>query len=1488
MSQALAKKKENKSSPSKTRATREKLSRPNRSSQLSLIAHVLQRKSSCACGGNCPRCKFQDKSYPVINEDDRLEKEADQAATKVINTPDKHQKVTKQACNEKPVSKPQTFTRPVRQSITPVVAKKVTRLLSCENQGAEKEEKDIEEFEGSSYSLGNAGESFSDSARAYFEPRFGQNFSHVRIHRDKSAADFSENFHAQAFTLGHHIFFGNQQYQPDTAKGRKLIAHELTHVTQQAQLYSKSFIQREVDEEPQREHYLDLAESLSIQQFFGNVSQGIRFLIHNARSLYDTYIHSSHRPYTRLTCARLLIGIYRVLRERAATAPRDDQNVLQYRSVRGLVPWSSGNPTRIEDIPANDNPTNETRIFSQDNFVEWLNVVARSRPVHPSVSATQRPQPRAQARRRQTASPSQAPAEEVQETNEQEEAAETSEQIRPLQIGTSLQAQRNRPGEELSGGNIAGGTEIQNGIARLQRTRLRTATQAIAQHYSNVLEHEAQSQAEQVADISLLSAAGLIFYIGRGRLYVLDRSGHILGENANFVFDLGRIRHLDPGTYFLADYSIDDFPARILLQTLGSNGVDVSAIHVRLYGEQWGAGERQLDVRVLRVRAFREVMRGAGPNAGIGVIVSQNARRPLNTRISLLSVNPHRVYQAWCSVFTGPEYIRWALASNLDDLWRNFWSRIGEAVQGAIIESIIEQIPGGNVYMMMMQGTQLTGWLGMVSSIAGFGTRDEMHLASQYIARSVINFIIEELIFEGGARRVLAPIGSGTLRITTGQATSSYATMQEEVNQQTFMGQFNSWLFNALRRLFSNNQTSSTVAAEQNVDSPEALEQAASPEGSPIDPGQPLSAHAQSSTSSAVSPQPVSLPPARPQRPAPERQETPLSEAYRPGSQPAVPARPTTAQEALNEPMLPQGSNQPSFVPLPEAPPIPDTTPSRIPTSENQALRGSGYGHGRLGSSGASDPFSIGRERAFRHRPNFDPHADVLNVDLSNIDADVVEGGRGEGSFLMSGGTGRVHMAIPRGGRGQVTQEASHTETEAPAPTPTPPSTPTQYPETLTPEMLEHPHIGVPPAMQLNLAPRTPTTTATQATRSRRPDQPPPLSEFNLPEWSESTLNIIRRGFNIARFLDDDGRPLRGYVRGQRQMREHFARLQDLRDNIPDTTSRREMRIIREALSLVDHLLQAEQAMADNMRTRDQELQELERNYRQESTNSSDRPFNTTEGYRQWSNEWVGEFFQLSQTIVELNERIDNLIDRPILAWLNSERHNERFRRGSRGVVNLGSDITGEVLDSEMDFRDWSHGTTFDPQSSSERGMREPIESGHEVNMDPAERQPVPSGAPDAWSPRFNENGQIESITDPYGNTWTHLAEENQWRVNLSEPGQRHITQGLRINLTDYLRMSPIQLATNIIETLRERIRRSYLIVDHEGYLVRRTPPEFPEHAEDIQFMASQVYNVQQINIEWIFVPSINAWALRDTTAPEGEVLCYVNLDGEMIYPDQQ
>lgn len=78
-----------------------------------------------------------------------------------------------------------------------------------------------------------AGQPLSGEILAEMEHAFGADFSGVNIHTDAEAVRLNEQLHSQAFTRGQNIFFNEGMYRPETSTGKRLLAHELTHVVQQ-------------------------------------------------------------------------------------------------------------------------------------------------------------------------------------------------------------------------------------------------------------------------------------------------------------------------------------------------------------------------------------------------------------------------------------------------------------------------------------------------------------------------------------------------------------------------------------------------------------------------------------------------------------------------------------------------------------------------------------------------------------------------------------------------------------------------------------------------------------------------------------------------------------------------------------------------------------------------------------------------------------------------------------------------------------------------------------------------------------------------------------------------------------------------------------------------------------------------------------------------------------------------------------------------------
>ncbi|MGZ5130279.1 MAG: eCIS core domain-containing protein [Caldimonas sp.] len=163
---------------------------------------VLQRASSCPCGGTCPRCAAAGAALGglrISEPGDAHEREADAIAAQVAGA----------------------------RSATSVAEQAGPRIQRApSNRGAAARP-------ATGGLPGSSGKALDAATRAFMEPRFGADFGEVRIHDDAAAASSAAELDARAYTVGSDIVFGVDQYQPGSAAGRHLLAHELAHVVQQ-------------------------------------------------------------------------------------------------------------------------------------------------------------------------------------------------------------------------------------------------------------------------------------------------------------------------------------------------------------------------------------------------------------------------------------------------------------------------------------------------------------------------------------------------------------------------------------------------------------------------------------------------------------------------------------------------------------------------------------------------------------------------------------------------------------------------------------------------------------------------------------------------------------------------------------------------------------------------------------------------------------------------------------------------------------------------------------------------------------------------------------------------------------------------------------------------------------------------------------------------------------------------------------------------------
>jgi hypothetical protein len=178
--------------------------------------------------------------------DDPFEREADETADRVLRMP-----VDSRA-----------FFKPRGLGLQSKIAIK-TKCKSCDEEGKLRK-KNKTDSEGQTEApeiihdvVSSPGIPLDHKTRNFFEPRFGYDFSNVKVHTGNKAAFSSESINAHAYTVGNHVVFNENRFAPQTDSGKKLLAHELTHVVQQGNAKVRPLVQRDEVEKTMSDKWPD-------------------------------------------------------------------------------------------------------------------------------------------------------------------------------------------------------------------------------------------------------------------------------------------------------------------------------------------------------------------------------------------------------------------------------------------------------------------------------------------------------------------------------------------------------------------------------------------------------------------------------------------------------------------------------------------------------------------------------------------------------------------------------------------------------------------------------------------------------------------------------------------------------------------------------------------------------------------------------------------------------------------------------------------------------------------------------------------------------------------------------------------------------------------------------------------------------------------------------------------------------------------------------
>jgi hypothetical protein len=190
--------------------------------------------------------------------------------------------------------------------------------------------------------LRSPGQPLDSGTRTRMESDFGHDFSQVRVHLDAKAAASADAVEALAYTVQQNIVFGAGQYAPDTATGRKLLTHELTHVVQQSPNSTAP-------------HSIELSQPNSAAEAEANRHADAIGNDHAARSIQPTQVQVARQPQPSSS------------KTPSRSTPKDQaKQKHEYEQTRIAALIQQG----LKTLPRSTDPSDRDTLFR--NSCEWI------------------------------------------------------------------------------------------------------------------------------------------------------------------------------------------------------------------------------------------------------------------------------------------------------------------------------------------------------------------------------------------------------------------------------------------------------------------------------------------------------------------------------------------------------------------------------------------------------------------------------------------------------------------------------------------------------------------------------------------------------------------------------------------------------------------------------------------------------------------------------------------------------------------------------------------------------------------------------------------------------------------------------------------------------------------------------------------------------------------------------------------------------------
>jgi outer membrane biosynthesis protein TonB len=172
---------------------------------------------------------------PAVKEEEKLQRAtADKEDDTVQRMPEqKEEEKVQRAADDKEEEKVERMPEQKEEAIQRAEAEKEDETVQAKEAPAQQTKSDTAVTSNYIAAINGKGNPLPAQSNNFFTNKMGYDFSDVKIHTGKEAGESASNINAKAYTIRNHIVFNEGQYNTESSEGKKLLAHELTHVVQQ-------------------------------------------------------------------------------------------------------------------------------------------------------------------------------------------------------------------------------------------------------------------------------------------------------------------------------------------------------------------------------------------------------------------------------------------------------------------------------------------------------------------------------------------------------------------------------------------------------------------------------------------------------------------------------------------------------------------------------------------------------------------------------------------------------------------------------------------------------------------------------------------------------------------------------------------------------------------------------------------------------------------------------------------------------------------------------------------------------------------------------------------------------------------------------------------------------------------------------------------------------------------------------------------------------